>query len=231
MKVLVFTPIWKRPEITEVYCLGLSRLRKRFDIDVFWVLSPEDPSLSRHKYLADLYDIKYCLHRNKLGEKKNAGLKEAFKLEWDYLMELNSDDIMKTELMYEYLDLMHQRVPFIGLGNFAFYNAKNGKAKHYDDKTVFGIGRLYRRDSIEGLTLWNDNADTGMDNHSERVLKDNGIYPYIVKTKEPQAFDIKYEVNIWKYDDMPGQAYDSDKLFNRLTHGEKARLSALREDY
>jgi len=226
MRVLVFTPVWKRPEITEVYCLGLLRLMKRFDIKPFCVVSPEDPTYN--KQLLDKYGFEYVEYKNQLGAKKNYGLEKAFELEWDYLMEMNSDDIVKNELMYTYLDLMAQGHDFIGLGNFAFYDSRTGESKEYSGQTVYGIARLYKRSAIEGLTLWDHTASRGMDNHSEGVLGAKGIYPYVIKTDRPLAFDIKSDVNLWSFDQMDGESYETSELFRGLSHAEQQHLFALR---
>lgn len=146
MKILVFTPVWKRPEITKAYCLGIQRLKKSFDVDVLCVLSPEDDS--DNKVLLEEYDIQYILHRNKLGEKKNAGLQHALTLDFDYLLEMNSDDIIADELLETYRDLMKKGENFIGIRNFVFYDSENGKSKQCKSTTLFGIGRAYKKEAL-----------------------------------------------------------------------------------
>jgi len=232
MKILVLTPVWKRPEITELYCLGILRLKRKFDIDVLCVCSPEDPT--HNTLILDKYKIPYVLHENKLGKKKNFGLQEALKKDWDYLLEMNSDDIIKDELIEVYAKLMEQGVPFIGMGNFVFYNSETGESKECtfrDSHTVFGIGRAYKRDVVEGKKLWDDEADRGMDNHSERVLMKDKVYARITTTEEPLAFDIKSNVNLWSYKQMPGKPYLTGKLFMGLSDAEKEHLNGLRKNY
>jgi len=273
MKILVFTPIWKRPEITEVYCLGILRLKQKFNIDAFCVISPEDDSHNR--LLLEKYGIEYCEFRNKLGAKKNFGLNEAMKKDFDYLMELNSDDIVKDELIETYLDLMEGGEDFIGLGNFVFYDSNSGKSKECTSTTLFGIGRAYKKSMLENeackvlvectesygdekvyykrgnrywihpadmkhchlllsdveYRLWDDQADRGMDNYSQNVLKSRGVLPKVVRTEEPLAFDVKSETNLWKYDEMPGQSYLTGKLFIGLSENEKNVLNALRKNH
>jgi hypothetical protein len=268
MEVLVFTPVWQRPEITKAYCLGLSRL----GLKAFCVLSPEDKS--GNKELLEDFGIEYTMFKNKLGAKKNHGLREVLKKDFDYLLELNSDDIIKNELMDSYLDLMEQGESFIGLGNFAFYDSETGSVKHNKSTTLFGIGRAYSRSaleygslvvdvfanettttqrnhfkegckytihpeevtaSMEILTepynrLWDDNADRGMDNHSEAVLKRQGILPTVINTEEPLAFDIKSKENLWSFKDMRGEGYPRHKLLEGLSEAEINYLNELRKD-
>ena len=196
------------------------------------VCSPEDPT--HNTLILEKYGIEYVLFENKLGKKKNFSLQEAFKRDWDYLLEMNSDDIIKDELIETYLELMEQGVPFIGMGNFVFYNSETGESKECtfkDSMTIFGIGRAYKREVIEDKKLWDDEADYGMDNHSERVLMKDKIYARIITTEEPLAFDIKSQVNIWSYDKMPGKPYLTGKLFMGLSEAEIQHLNGLRKDY
>jgi hypothetical protein len=128
--------------VTEAYCLGLQRL----GLEAFCVLSPEDDTYNQK--LLDKYGIEYTWFKNKLGAKKNHGLNEVMKKDFDYLLEMNSDDIIKDELMGVYQNLMEQGEDFIGLGNFAFYNSNTGESKHRKGNTLFGIGRAYRKEAL-----------------------------------------------------------------------------------
>lgn len=272
MRILVFTPVWKRPEITEIWCLGILRLKKKFDLDAFCVVSPEDETHNR--LLLDKYGIDYCEHPNKLGAKKNCGLNEAMKKDFDYLMELNSDDLIKDELIDVYADLMEDGESFIGINNFVFYNSKTGKGKECTSNTLFGIGRAYKKSMLERETIrvkikvnktfagdqyyfkagnaywvhpevvgpfceviseprymmWDDSADRGMDNFSKGVLERRGVTPKVVKTDEPLAIDVKSDINLWRYEDMPGEKYLTGKMMLGLSDDEKNLLNALRQN-
>jgi hypothetical protein len=272
MKILVFTPVWKRPEITRAYCLGIQRLKKSFDVDVLCVLSPEDDS--ENKVLLDEYDIQYILHRNKLGEKKNEGLQHALKLDFDYLLEMNSDDIIADELLETYKDLMRKGENFIGIRNFVFYNSETGKSKQCKSTTLFGIGRAYKKEAlveasrcvdvvmeetvttptnyykkgnwyivhpnnvVKGMNvlseeynrLWDDTADRGMDNFSQGVFERVGILPTVIETPRPLAMDVKSEVNLWAFTDMPGESYDSKEILGLLSEQERIYLDGLRKN-
>src|SRR6478752_4031551 len=96
-RLLVFLAVWKRPEITEICFMGIDRLRKTglFPIEAFAVISEESMIP-----LCEKYNIDYCFYKNEpLGEKKNFGLTEAYKKEWDYLVEIGSDDLLKNEYL------------------------------------------------------------------------------------------------------------------------------------
>ena len=67
--MIVLTPVWKRPEITEIYCLGVQRL----NLKAFCVVSPEDKT--RNKEIIKDYGFEvFETPNDPLGRKKNAGL-------------------------------------------------------------------------------------------------------------------------------------------------------------
>ncbi len=146
MKFLVFLAVWKRPEITEICFMGLDRLRKnsRFPIECFAVISEESMI-----GLCEKYNIKYTFYKNEpLGEKKNHGLDEAMKLEWDYLIEIGSDDIVKDELIEKYSEYAGKYEMF-GTKDSVIINSENGKCRRLVSDTVFGLGRTISRKVFE----------------------------------------------------------------------------------
>lgn len=146
-KILILIPIWKRPAITEICFAGLNRLRKhRSNIDVLGIIS-EESYIDR----CDKGNIPYTFFENQpLGAKKNHGLKEALKLDWDYLIELNSDDVIKNELLDIY-DTMTD--DFLALQNFCFLDSKTLELRQVESKTPYGIGRRYSRRAIEACKV------------------------------------------------------------------------------
>lgn len=219
-KTLIFSPVWLRPAITRIFCAGIDRVRSNFDVDVLCVVSPEDRTENRD--ILDAYGIKYVEFTNEyLGAKKNFGLRKCFELDWDYLMELNSDNVIKNELMQSYQD---RDGDFLGCGHFAFFDTTTGRCKsykyrsEYTYRTCFGIARRYSRKALENVVLWPKTAQKGMDNHSEYVLAQKGIKPEIVMFHNPVAYDIKSEVNIWNFDSVRGHECDPD--FSGLNNEE-----------
>ena len=146
-KIIILIPIWKRPAITEICFAGLNRLRShRSNVDVLAVIS-EDSYIDRCKK----GNIPYTFFENQpLGAKKNFGLKQALKLDWDYLMELNSDDVIKNELLdiYDALD-----DDYLALRNFCFLDSKTMEARQVATKTAYGIGRRYSRRAVEACKV------------------------------------------------------------------------------
>ena len=146
MRLLVFLAVWKRPEITEICFMGLNRLRKnsRLPIKAFAVISEESMIPLCRKY-----KIQYTFYKNDpLGEKKNHGLNEAMKLEWDYLIEIGSDDLIKDELIEKYADYFGEYEMF-GTKDSVIIDSASGKCRRLQSDTPYGLGRCISRGTIE----------------------------------------------------------------------------------
>lgn len=203
-----------RPQITSIYIAGVKRLQQDYDINAFCIVSPDDKSGNKELLKeAGFYLFEY--KNNPLGEKKNRGLKEAVKLDFSYLIELGSDDVLLSEMMEHYKD-----EPYQGLKDFAMFDLQTGKAKHLHRHTLYGIGRMYTKDILKWY-LWDDRENRGMDNHADWVLLHKGIRPTIHEFDDPMAIDFKSKVNIWPYDKTPkGKEIDEQELFKNLSGSE-----------
>lgn len=152
MNILFFLACWKRPEITEICFLGLQRL-KAYDPDRFRVTALAVISEESMIPLCEKYGINYLMHENKpLGKKKNAGLNECFRYDWDYLVELGSDDLLRSEILDAYEPYMKQGIPLMGMKDLVFYNSETGDARRYDSAEVYGMGRAMSRKMLDHVT-------------------------------------------------------------------------------
>jgi hypothetical protein len=126
--------------------MGLNRLIKnsRFPSDAFAVISEESMIP-----LCEKYAIQYTFYKNNpLGEKKNYGLNEAMKLEWDYLIELGSDDILKDEILDLYTPYFGKE-HFFGAKDFCLVNSVDGDCRRLKSDTVYGMGRCFSREILQ----------------------------------------------------------------------------------
>jgi glycosyltransferase involved in cell wall biosynthesis len=228
VKLLFFLAVWKRPEITEICFMGLKRLREsgKFPIDVLAVISEESMIP-----LCEKYDVKYCMHENQpLGAKKNFGLQCALELDFDYLVEIGSDDLIKTELLDRYAPLFKRGVSVIGICNFAVIDSGTGACKEYREgfSASFGLARTMKRDVIERIgKLWPDEINKGLDGKSHFKITKAGFFGKRVSTDEPLAIDIKSDVNIWSFDQLPGSRISFEKATKGLSEEEIEALKAL----
>lgn len=149
MKILIFLAAWRRPEITEICFMGINRLRNAglFSIDTMCVISEKSMIP-----LCKKYNIDYVIHKNKpLGEKKNTGLNYAMLKSWDYMLEIGSDDILKTEILESYRPYIERGEEFFGIKDFIFINSEDGNCRRLKTDTIYGAGRCISRKLIERI--------------------------------------------------------------------------------
>lgn len=222
MKILVFVPVWKRPEITEICFMGINRLQKvkGFEVKGFAVISEESMIT-----LCEKYGIDWCITKNDpLGAKKNYGVKQALKHEFDYMIEIGSDDLLKNEVLTAY----KWGSPVIGLMDFALINTASGSCKSIKTNIPkYGAGRAIQRSVCESFSLWQDGKNRGMDNSSTRILAQNRVMQRGVKSDEPIAVGLKSGVNIWAYRNIPGRAYPIEKALSGLSEQEINAIQCL----
>lgn len=150
IKILFFIPVWGRVPITKLCYQGLIRFmsyaEKYSDCEVLIVYSEPD-----HQGLAHQFGFNLVYADNKpIGRKLNIGLEHALKLDWDYLFQLNSDDLLSDRLFDIFYQAMRNKEPFASIEKLYMYDSETGKAKHYH-YTHTGCGiRVVSRDWIEG---------------------------------------------------------------------------------
>lgn len=199
INVLSLTTCWKRPDVTELAFMGLERLRAhpKFNITPLAVLSPEDPCFDELQDLCIKYDLYITTHRNRtLGQKKNHGLKIARSFEFDYLMDIDSDNLASDTLLDKYAELVENGNKFFGVPNHYIADRISGKCYFfpgYKPDIPWGV-RMIHRDLLVN-DLWPDQM-AGMDTASQNRIKDvHGIEPTHVDIG-PQVIDIKTKTNL-----------------------------------
>ena len=225
-KLLVFLAVWQRPVITKICFMGLERLRKNFNVDAFAVISEESM-----KPLCKKYSVDYCMHENlPLGSKKNYGLTQAMKKDFDFLVEIGSDDLLKDEFM----DLYSFDRDVFGLRDFAMIDTQTGDCRRLSDRDArFGLGRAISKDAIESFRtegvykLWADGISKGLDNDSTFALARKGYLEKRISTDDPVAIDLKSSVNIWPFNHLMGIEYPIEKALNGLSEKEKVAIKSL----
>jgi len=227
IKLLFFLAVWKRPEITEICFMGLNRLRKNtdFDINVLAVISEEEMIP-----LCEKYNVKWCMHENlPLGAKKNFGLRQALKLDFDYMVEIGSDDLLKDE----FLKLYTWDRDVMALSDFIFMDTQSGECRRLGKRDgYYGVGRAISRKCLDVLNshgmfaLWSDKLNHGLDNQSTFFLARKGFLEKRFSSNEPVAMDLKSEVNIWPFESR-GPEYPLEKALEGLSNEEVNAINAL----
>lgn len=227
-KLLIYLAVWRRPEITELCFMGINRLRKHpnYDINALAVIS--EPEMIT---LCNQYGIKWIMHENlPLGKKKNAGLVAAASYDFDYLMEIGSDDLITNDLLTQYLDYIG-KYDFFGISDAAYIESENGTCRRLiTDKSTYGAGRMISRKVLDTMAwkLWNDNLNRGLDNDSVRTLQLKGIkFHKVPAANAPGVIDIKSDQNIWKFNYFLGHPYSIDNILPLLSASEVEKLNSL----
>lgn len=150
--ILIFLACWKRPEITELCFTGIQRL-KAYDPDRFRISALAVISEREMIPLCTKYGINWTLADNlPVGRKKNRGLNIAFNYEWDYLLEIGSDDLLRDEILDTYEPLMKKGMPVFGINSLVFYESTTGNARQYKSDAL-AMGRAIKRTVLEDVTL------------------------------------------------------------------------------
>lgn len=228
INLLIYLAIWRRPDITELCFLGIERLRKHngYNIDVFAVIS-ENEMIP----LCDKYKVKWIMHENQpLGKKKNYGLRQLKNFDFDYMMEIGSDDLITNELLDQYLDYFG-KYDFFGISDSVYIESENLACRRLvSDKTTYGAGRCMSRKLLEDCnwTLWNDGLGRGLDNNSILNVQTLGYKYHKVKPMNcPGVIDVKSNENLWKFNYFLGEEYDINLVFQRLSESEINKLNSL----
>lgn len=231
MRILLFLAVWKRPDITEICFMGINRLRQvsGYSVDALAVISEESMIP-----LCKKYDIEYCFYKNQpLGEKKNFGLTQAMKRDFDYLIELGSDDLIKNEIFDLYKPHFGVR-DLLSLSSLCFINSETGECKVTEPKSSFGLGRAISKEGIRrasirnsGYQLWDNNISSGLDNNSNFKMAISGVFGQRVHSDVPVVIDIKSDVNIHSFESMQGIKYPIELVFEGLSDNEINGIESL----
>lgn len=205
MKIQIVIPLWKRPEVTQFCFDKLLKMiaESKHDIRVLCVISESEYIKVCEDYGFDFVTF----DNNPLGAKINHGIKAALFFEWDYLMMMNSDDVIKAELIDRYYDeYFTMKHPFFGIDKVTYVKFGTTEAREFSyDYSVLGIGKCIRRDVVELAfknlgQLYRPDLNKCLDDTMMDNLMKLKVYPRMVKYEGMLAMDFKSEVNIWPWE-------------------------------
>ena len=203
MKLQVVIPLWKRPEVTRFCFDELIKLiaESKHQIRVLCVISE-----SEYIPVCDSYGFNWIYaENNPLGAKINRGLKRTLEFKgWDYLMMMNSDDVIKAKLIDEYYQPFFDRhEKFFGISRVTYVNFRTKEARDFDyEYSVLGIGKCIRRDVVEAIggDLYEPRLNKYLDDTMMSILIKKKVFPCIVRYEGMLAMDFKSETNIWPWE-------------------------------
>lgn len=154
MKVLIWMAVWKRVEVTKLTYRGIDRIRRilkeefNIDSDVFVVSSEEE-----HTELAKSLGHHVFEYKNfPIGEKYDEGLKASMELEWDYMFQMDSNNLVSNDFVRRWVEEANNDGIFFASRKFLallpgrrYYTEFVTRAK----KTFTPVGRGIAREVFE----------------------------------------------------------------------------------
>ena len=156
MNLLAFIPTYNRRQTTAVTFPALraaiARAPEPIRVTVLVVVSNRED-----QHLAEQNGFHTVWAPNQpLGRKFNAGLKHALEnYQWDYLFQMNSDNLLHQEFWQHFAVFFEKRTPFFGCNHISFFNPETSQALRYLYPDGCGI-RFIRRDIAEGAAYVKD---------------------------------------------------------------------------
>lgn len=219
-KLLIYLAVWRRPSITEICFTGIQRLKNHPDYDIRALAVISEESMIP---LCEKYGVEWVMYKNEpLGEKKNAGLQKAKEIEFDYLMEIGSDDLILNELLDDYKQYLGKYL-FFGVSDAAYIESDTLACRRLISRSTYGAGRMIHRSVLEKVDwkLWNDHINRGMDNNSVLSLQRKGVmYQRVTPMEFPGVIDVKSDENLWKFNYFLGVEYDINEIFKMISDEE-----------
>lgn len=202
MRIQIVIPLWKRPEVTKFCFDELKKLiaESKHELRVLCVLSE-----SEYIPVCDSYGFNWVYaDNNPLGEKINKGIRRALEFKWDYLMMMNSDDVIKAKLIDEYYQpFFEKQEKFFGINTVTYVKFGTTEAREVNyGYSILGIGKCIKRDVVEELRggLYPPTLNKFLDDNMFDRMIQAKVYPKTVAYEGQLAMDFKSEVNIWPWE-------------------------------
>lgn len=205
-KVIVFTPIWGRHDIVRIWQKGIERIKnywpEAIEIIPFCMVSNK---ADKDMIESFGYQYTYC-DNTPLGAKHNAGAMALKDIDFDYILQLGSDDLITNEYLEYALAAMVEGKQLFGVNKLLFCEPKKQSACSFhlttQSYTLIGAGRFISREAIEKLNykLWLDGINRGLDMTSQSNLANIGISPEVLEIYKYCVLDVKSDTNIWSYE-------------------------------
>lgn len=212
--------------------MGIQRLMKELPYESEAIAVLSEKSMIP---LCEKYDVDWVWEENRpLGNKHNTGLKLALKKDWDYMVNLGSDDIVSTRLFEMYKPLFGTE-DFFGINDIGFFSTfDQGFIYHKTpaQRIAFGAARVISRRLAEATKghFWPSDWNKTLDRGSAQIAQELGFSCKTITVGEPLCIDIKSDVNIWGYDKYHGQQYPLDYIKKNFSKKEYEYLLSIKTE-
>ena len=222
MKILIMIPVWKRATIFKEIAARLQGHK------VVAILSEEDPQYYEQIRTCNVLNIDFFHAPNSpVGRKMNIAIDKVMRnFDFDYLMGLNSDNIIHEKYWWEIREPMREGYPMIGMNQVIALERFTRRAiklnlTQDDVCKVWGGGRLISRDALHRTFVkvghwYPDTQNSGLDTGSQRVIFENVMLEKPIKVIDGcYLVDLKTEDNINTFDSLhsvPQEAVDYEEV-------------------
>ena len=238
MRIAFFLAVWKRPEITELCFMGLQRLMKHYPNSFAFAVISEKSMIP----LCQKYDIEYCEHENlPLGRKKNYGMNQILKKQFDYLIELGSDDLIFNDVFDVYKPYMERGEDFFGSNQMIFVDAVMGVCRHYTAQEAqygfgWGLGRCFSRKLLEHMSgRVKIRALTGIVSCGECISdgEESFLPRHIAESLVRQGYAeiIETDQQFYMWSDNVNRSLDNNSTNRLLENGFNYKIAQTREPF
>jgi hypothetical protein len=200
MKIMCVASLYNRPDVSEIFVMGMRRL----GVEVLASVSePRSLELCRRMSIPFIRD-----NNTPIGRKLNNILRSSLDFSWTHLMISGDDDVYAQSILDVYKE--YESEPAIGFKSLYFVHPSSSRAVKFTytvRETTVGAGRLLSRSVVEDVVnkvggLWDDMRNRSLDASMDRRLAIVGVTPKIVLMESPCIIDIKTAQNIWSFDSL-----------------------------
>ena len=219
---IVLIPVYQRPQVT-LFCMDAMAKTCAEALRYGWDLQPCYVGDDGWMFVSaeERYFSALCrANDNGIGWKMNSALEfygDNYRFKWDWLITLGSDDLVRPEIFASANYMAAEGFKFFGTNDCILYDWNTGNAKrHNSGAQVIGAGRFVHRSLVEQCEyrLWPDEAMSGLDGQSEqRIEYVTGEYIQHLPATQPFIVDVKSDVNIHSYADIPGSQVSRQRLY------------------
>jgi hypothetical protein len=217
MKIAIHIPVFQRLKITNACYKGVQRNIIEFaalgyEVEVY--IAGHEPE---HEALAKQYGWNWLQTPNhNLGEKNQALYVWMKTFEWDYLLQLGSDDFILpggVKCILKYMEDGYEFACFTDLYFFRLADGEGTLLKGYP----CGAGRFISRRICDGIRVMWTFAVIGNDGRSaDRIFQRWKIEPH--RMKGAFVADIKSDVNVTPFFRHSSDMYCMDDIVPEYTH-------------
>jgi hypothetical protein len=225
----IIAPNYKRPQILEIWCAGIKRLREDIGYDFGAVVASDVDDIE----VCWKYGINHVIVPNKpITHKFNRACSIAGSMGSDFVIITGSDNLLSTSTLKNIMVQMEKGYDLIGVSDIYFYatdDAHKGTLTKLESTKMLGVAKCISSKVMDKVDWrpWNIPKNIGMD-----WVATQNIRPHVETEstlKDQFVFDLKSKQNINKFHWFPKRQIPCDNriLFENIGEEETRLIMAL----